>query len=152
MSNTNWKLVAQEAEKVRDLALEAKAAAELARVKAEQERDAIAARMEDILYTRNLRLNAVEHELSKERQWARLWKRAATWLRCRERCADGCADDMEHERDQARERAANMAVDLTAMTLSRDQALREALRKIARLRRQAAYWKAKAKAGREGIR
>ncbi len=39
MSDTNWKKVAQEAEKVRDLALEAKAAAELARVKAEQEAD-----------------------------------------------------------------------------------------------------------------
>ena len=33
-----------------------------------------------------------------------------------------------------------------------DQALREALRKIARLRRQAAYWKAKAKASREAGR
>ncbi len=36
----NWKKVAQEAEKVRDLALEAQAEATLARVKAEQERDA----------------------------------------------------------------------------------------------------------------
>jgi hypothetical protein len=33
-----------------------------------------------------------------------------------------------------------------------DQALREALRKIARMRRQVAYWKAKAKANREGKR
>jgi hypothetical protein len=33
-----------------------------------------------------------------------------------------------------------------------DQALRDALRKIASLRRQAAYWKARAKAGKEGKR
>jgi hypothetical protein len=39
MSDTNWKLVAQEAEKVRDLALEEQQEAAIARVKAEQERD-----------------------------------------------------------------------------------------------------------------
>ena len=33
-----------------------------------------------------------------------------------------------------------------------DQALREALRKIASLRKQAAYWKANAKVSREGVR
>jgi hypothetical protein len=39
MSDTNWKKVAQEAEKVRDLVLEARHKTTLARHKAEQERD-----------------------------------------------------------------------------------------------------------------
>ncbi len=57
MSDTNWKKVAQEAEKVRDLALEAKAAADLARGRAEQERDA--ARQEADLLRRQVRVLAI---------------------------------------------------------------------------------------------
>jgi hypothetical protein len=41
MSDANWEKVAQEAEKVRDMALEAQASATIARCRAEQERDGL---------------------------------------------------------------------------------------------------------------
>jgi hypothetical protein len=131
MSYTIWKKVAQEAEKVRDLALEAKAAAELARVKAEQERDTMrlcsksvtrTAEMlkEDLDKARRER-NAMEYEYARvadlffgDDEWdrsAEVYPRAAAAIKALA---------------EANDRAANMAVELAAMALSRDQARQEA--------------------------
>jgi chromosome segregation ATPase len=105
----NWRAVAQEAEKVRDLALEAQQAATLARVKAEQERD-------------------------QARQWAQMWKAAAKKRYYPERFLDDPYDALDLAA-AAEERAANLAVELAAMTLSRDQARQE----IANLQRRAEH-------------
>jgi exonuclease VII large subunit len=88
-----------------------------AMVRAEQERDAVIEQVEDILYTRNIRINVMEQELSKARQRVRLWKSAAKLRRLSERFEKWCASDLaqeadkqyeacqkvEQERDQARE-------------------------------------------------
>jgi hypothetical protein len=65
MSYTIWKKVAQEAEKVRDLALEAKAAAEIARVTAERERDTM--RLCSKSVTRTSEMLKQERDQARER-------------------------------------------------------------------------------------
>jgi hypothetical protein len=61
MSDTNWKLVAQEAEKVRDLALTAQQEATLARCKAERERDGLREQLADA--NRGAEVNAKANQL-----------------------------------------------------------------------------------------
>jgi len=93
-----WKKVAQEAEKVSDLALTNQEAAILGRVSAEKALD-------------SMRSEAA----MRQREHASLLADANA-ARCK----------AEQERDQANERAANLAVELAAMTLNRDQARQEA--------------------------
>jgi len=144
-----WKRVAHEAEKVRDLALEAKAAAELARVKAEQERDAIrivangaisklcdasfalhtGSQWDDELQSCHGGLsdylidrhNSARHALGYLRTVMQKIEQKPKVVQ-----DEQAAQEAEQERDQAHERAANLAVELAAMTLSRDQARQEA--------------------------
>jgi hypothetical protein len=126
-----WKKVAQEAEKVRDLALEAKAAAELARYKAEEDRDTMrlcsvsvtrtAKMLKEDLDKARLERNAMEDEYARvadlffgDDEWdrsAEVYPRAAAAIKALA---------------EANERAANLAVELAAMTLSRDHERKEA--------------------------
>jgi hypothetical protein len=93
-----WKKVAQESEKVRDLALANQEVAILGRVRAERSLD-------------SMRAEAV----MRQREHASMLADSGSVRALAERVAE-----------KANERAANMAVELAAMTLSRDQARQEA--------------------------
>jgi hypothetical protein len=114
-----WKKVAQEAEKVRDLALANQETAILGRVRAERALDSM--RSEAIMRQREhaallADANEAQERAEQERDGLHL---------CGESVARMAAE-LKVERDQANERAANMAVELAAMTLSRDLERREA--------------------------
>ena len=120
-----WKKVAQDAEKVRDLALTNQEVAILGRVRAERALDSM--RSEAAMRQREhaailADANEARHKAEQERDGLHL---------CGESVARMAAE-LKVERHQANERAANLAVELAAMTLSRDQE-RQA---VATLRRQ----------------
>jgi hypothetical protein len=113
-----WKKVAQDAEKVRDLALTNQEVAILGRVRAERALDSM--RSEAAMRQREhaailADANEARHKAEQERDGLHL---------CGESVARMAAE-LKVERHQANERAANLAVELAAMTLSRDQERQE---------------------------
>ncbi len=94
----NWRAVAQEAEKVRDLALEAQAEATLARVKAEQERDVL----RDQLAAEARAKESLGHILVAARSEAIMLQREHAAILAG---ANAARVKTEHERDAARREA-----------------------------------------------